>query len=193
MENIKYYQKINLPFFTELVEDLKLKINEKWQLTTVDDVWTGNIQFNELSPELYKKITKYFIDKNLTILAENILLFARRNIDKSEIHVDLCTQEHPFNASVVIPIYNCDDSFMYWFDGDYKLTLNESLSGTPYFDINWAGEKNLVEETKIQTPTVCRVSIPHGARSISKDDVRVTATFRFNGNPSFEEVVEKLS
>jgi len=193
MENIKYYQKINIPFFTELVDELKLKIDEKWQLTTVEDVWTGNMQFSELSPELYKKITEYFKDKNLTILSDNILLFARRIVDRSEIHVDLYNHENPFNASVVIPIQNCDDSFMYWFDGDYTLSLNESLTGMPYFNIDWASEKHLVEETRIQHPTVCRVNVPHGARSTSKNDLRVTATFRFVDNPSFEELADKLS
>jgi hypothetical protein len=108
-------------------------------------------------------------------------------------HVDFLDQSQTWKTSLVVPIVNFQNTFMYWFDGKYDLSMNISHGNVPYFDVHWREEKKLVEETEILGPTICRTDIPHGARSSSEDITRLVATLRFTKNFTFEEIVEKLA
>ena len=122
-------------------------------------------------------------------------MFSRKNQSRSDSHVDCYTLEgleEPWKASVIIPIQNVDNSYMYWINGEYNLEVTYNRLREPYYTIVWNSDQTLVYETEIAKSSVCRVDTPHGART-TNEKIRIVATIRFKNNPSFEDVVASLS
>ena len=120
------------------------------------------------------------------------LAFKRNNTSHStkECHVD-GDLGNVRNASIVIPVSGCVNTFQYWYNGDYSLVPIIDKQNISRYIINWktsalAGKAHIVD-----TPMLCRVDIPHGAVA-NGNDYRITCTIRFKDNESFEELYEKL-
>jgi hypothetical protein len=112
-------------------------------------------------------------------------------------HVDYTAyNETIIKTSIVIPIDGCEDTCMYWYDGDYSteimLPTETSAYGYPYLKINWNSPGTLVEQTEITNgPMLCRVDLPHSATSRKDGTYRLVMTLRFAENLSIEEIIAR--
>lgn len=110
-------------------------------------------------------------------------------------HID--SPDNNIHVSIVIPIEGYEDTHMYWCGGDYhfkqdRLDYDKFVS---YCHPVWddTNDAIIVHREEITSPTICRVDIPHDTVTRSDGSYRVVVTTRFKGDPSFEEVCEKLS
>lgn len=126
------------------------------------------------------------------------LMFKKRGLPEE--HPDRTHVDSPDNTrhvSIVIPIEGCEDTHMYWCEGDYHFehTILDNDNYVSYSIPIWddVAKVNVMHREKITSPTICRVDIPHDTVTRADDSYRVVVTTRFVGDPSFEEVCEKLS
>jgi hypothetical protein len=123
------------------------------------------------------------------------LVFKKRNTNPmsySECHVDLLNDDALCYTSLIFPIQNCDNSPMYWYDGDYELINHVSKNNVPLYRIKWKSPGKLLHSVNLgDQPWLCKVNIPHGVHSVD-DHYRITCTFRFFGNPDYETCVARF-
>jgi hypothetical protein len=126
------------------------------------------------------------------------LLFKRQGITEEHYrhtHIDIIDNicKDPCEVSMVIPIEGYEGTHMYWCEGDYHIKQNE-LDQISYAVPIWADGANVVVSHRetIVSPTICRVNVPHEIVTNLDGSYRIMITARFWGNPSFEEVCEKL-
>jgi hypothetical protein len=112
-------------------------------------------------------------------------------------HIDYyAPRERIIKTSIVIPIDGCEDTCMYWCDGDYTtevvLPTNTSAYGYPYLKVNWNNPGRIVEQVEISKgPMLCRVDVPHSATSRKDGTYRLVMTLRFEENLSIEEIMAR--
>ncbi len=120
------------------------------------------------------------------------ILFSRPAGAEQEIHVDCSSSDQIelINCAINIPIENCHDSHMVWYDGNYNCSTKEYLGKDnvkrKYVTLDWQGPPVELERTIIDAPTLVKVSAPHKVTTTDKH--RKLLTFRFNRNPSYEEI-----
>ena len=107
------------------------------------------------------------------------ILFINQGNFKQDMHIDGFTVDRKgaSNTALNIPILNCDNGPMYWYDGKYTLT-NHSLSGLGYLKIDWSTEPDLVATKIINKPTIVRIGVPHYIENNSNMP-RLMLTVRF--------------
>lgn len=122
----------------------------------------------------------------------NCILFHRPGNFPQALHLDCNNDEPPqlMNCAINIPILNCEDSYMEWYDGEYttRVNANKGSDGIvrKFIEIDWQVQPNLIDKTIINQPTLVKVGVPHKVSVIDK--TRSLITFRFNGNPSFDTI-----
>ena len=113
--------------------------------------------------------------------------------DPATTHVD--TVNEIARVSIVIPLMGCEETHMYWCEGEHTITQvpkhkEEMTYGVPVWeDIS---KVKIVHREFINSPTICRVDVPHNTVTRADDSYRIVITTRFQNNPTFEEVCEKL-
>jgi hypothetical protein len=147
----------------------------------------------------------HFLRKPITIMNEylqkhypgipnlfNCILFHRPGNYPQALHLD-CNNNNPpqiMNCAINIPILNCEDSYMEWYNGNYSTSVNSSTGPDgivrKFIDIAWNGQPQIIDKTIIDSPSLVRVGIPHKVSIINK--TRSLITFRFNGNPTYETI-----
>ncbi len=122
------------------------------------------------------------------------ILFSRPAGAEQEIHVDCSSAEELelIRCAINFPIENCDTSNMLWYQGDYTCDTAEYMGKDnikrKYVTLNWSSEPEELDRTVIDVPTLVKVNIPHRVETIQQH--RKLLTFRFKGNPDYEEVLE---
>jgi hypothetical protein len=122
----------------------------------------------------------------------NFLVFKRSKffkLDPRLTHIDYSTE--PIHASIVLPIEGFKNTKMYWADGEYRCETATLPHGSPYQKIIWGESCDVVAETEIMEPTLCRVDIPHSATSNADGSYRTILSIRLQNNPTFEEILNK--
>ena len=143
--------------------------------------------------ELEQIINSELHSYNLPALS-NFLVFKRKNFFKpvkSHVHIDYSGVLDEFiNCSIVFPIEGCHETTMYWMDGEYTtetILLPDNISGKM---IKWQTNPKIIYTEVITKPTLCKVNVPHDACSRYDGSYRITATLRFKGNPTLEEIIK---
>ena len=125
----------------------------------------------------------------------NCLVFKRKNFSRpliNFVHIDYCQDSNEIiNASIILPISGCEGTYMYWVEGEYETKFAWYPVQTAFQKITWKSDYNIIKETEITVPTLCRVNIPHDAYNGLNTEYRTIASIRFKGNPSFEEILQK--
>lgn len=190
------YKKLNLP--KTLVEEIK-----NCALAEMQDM-----QFNSMQLYFLKKpqyiLGKYLKQNHPTLPSlYNCILFRRPAGYQQPIHLD-CNNEDPpqgIKCAVNIPLINCDDSYMEWYTGDYKISV-ATVKGRDgivrkHLDLIWADDDDdddvmpdVIDRVIIDQPTLVAVNQPH-AITVT-DRTRCLITFRFETNPDFAEVAAAL-
>lgn len=129
--------------------------------------------------------------------AHSWMLFKKKNRPTENVnqtHVD--TVNEVARVSIVIPLSGYDGTYMYWCEGDHYIDQAPKIDNTMTYGIPiWSDSTkvNIAHREMIVSPTICRVDIPHDTVTGPAEIYRTVITARFEGNPSFEEVCEKLA
>lgn len=144
-----------------------------------------------MDPDLLSQLRLWFLGRNLVL--HNCYSFIRsaHTVKPKDIHVD--THGHsddPCAASLVIVTEGSGP--MIWYQGDYTLARHQHSWGSSYYDILGLDTLREAHRDPMLQPQLCRADIPHTGICSADSDHRVTVTFRFRGNPSYDHVLAKL-
>jgi len=150
-------------------------------LNVVDDrliSWSGaNGELPWLSNEILDDLIKAV---NKPVRIKEIILFAQGPNNVQGIHVDGYSQTRQGSSSwaLNIPVLNCTQGEMVWYQGDYTYTpaINESSIG--YLHIDWKDGPHRLDSSIIDVPTIVKVDIPHNVINHS-DKRRLMLSVRF--------------
>jgi len=149
-----------------------------------------------LSDKLVETFNKEMIEYGLSP-AWNFLCFKRKwyMIESSDaVHIDYSSSlNESVHCSIILPIEGCDNTAMYWYDGEYELEHKLVLvENSNYSIVKWKNNPNLLEKVEIsKEPVLTRVDVPHGATSRRDGSYRTILSIRLQGNPDFDEVIKK--
>ena len=110
-------------------------------------------------------------------------------------HIDYAVHKaHYIKSSIVIPIDGCEDTVMYWADGDFTTSVSfpspKFPHTYPYIKILWNSPGTIIDQVEISNgPMLCRVDVPHNATSRKDGSYRLVMTLRFEENLSIEEIM----
>ena len=122
------------------------------------------------------------------------LFFKKRNTNPmsyTDCHVDWLN-DSPCYTSLIFPIQNCDNTPMYWYDGEYDLVNHISKNNVASYQIKWKSPGKFLHSVNlVDQPWLCKVNIPHSVYGVG-DHYRITCTFRFFGNPDYETCITRF-
>jgi len=109
-------------------------------------------------------------------------------------HIDYdITSDAIVNCSIVIPVEGCENTKMFWFDGEREETIIKMEDGNSYVDLKWLGSVKKLDQIEIyDSPMLVNTTVPHSATSSRDKSYRTVLTVRLEGNPSFNEVKSKF-
>ena len=144
-----------------------------------------------MDDQLLQDIRLWFTQRGLIL--HNCYSFIRsaHRVKLEDIHVD--THQHSDRPCTVSLVTVTEGSGpMQWYTGSYQLQRRQHDWGSAYYDIIGVDQLMLAESVDLSQPAVCRADLPHTGIRAQGSEPRVTVTFRFRGNPSFDSVVQKL-
>ena len=180
------YTKLN--FLETLIPELKTAAEKEIQYRGEHNVVAGTIGFLE-SPR--RILESYLLPMGFPGL-HTCILFSRPGGAAQEIHVDCSSAEQLelINCAINVPIDNCDDSYMIWYGGHYDCATSEYMGKDnvkrKYATLKWHKEPEELDRTIIDVPSLVKVCVPHNVTTTQKH--RKLLTFRFKGNPSYEDI-----
>lgn len=183
------YKKIDA--LSSLIPALTQAMEEELAQRGETNVVTGTIGYlTEPLRILNAYLTRYNLPQ-----ARTCILFSRMGNIAQDIHID-CTsasQLEIVNCALNFPIENCNN-YMYWYQGKYDI-LTKEYTGPDnfkrkYVALKWHTEPEVIEQTIIDKPTLVKVSVPHNIEHVPQH--RKLLTFRFVGNPRYENIAELL-
>ena len=112
---------------------------------------------------------------------KSAILFMVPPESKVNIHIDGYTAErkNASNYAMNIPIENCDQGVMNWYNGDYTLEEKMTTENLKHLKIKWNGEPELVCSKIIDVPCIVKVDAPHNAENLGNKH-RLILSIRFN-------------
>ena len=179
---MKYFTTVKSPFSVELENKLKRLVDDSY---INHDYYLQSLPIEHIKKEINSELSCY------KLKIAGILTFYYKPTIPNTIHVDYFDDDEIIcNCSLVIPWKLEEDYTVYWKNGEYKLS-EEYYKNIKYNKIDWLTDEILYYETKISTSVVVKTNIPHGV--LGNKSEYLLATFRFEGNPDFEEVCEKFA
>jgi hypothetical protein len=182
------YTKLN--FLANLIPELKAATEREIKFRGEDNVVASTIGFLELPRRILEQhLLQYGFPELHTCI-----LFSRPAGEVQEIHVDCSSADdlELIRCAINVPIENCDDSNMVWYGGEYKFSTSEYIGKDrikrKYVTLNWHNTPEELDRTIINVPSLVKVCVPHNVTTTQKH--RKLLTFRFKGNPSYEEIAE---
>ena len=185
---MKYAQKFELRCYEQLKEYFKLRAAE------CNDTQVAVYIISDVPQEITDLFNNEMAERGLPNTSYLWMLFKKKWCyveDHRLTHVDTLT--NVCKVSIVLPIEGCEGTHMYWCEGDYTLSQTQD-SACDYGIPIWADDTKVTVAHRefINSPTICRVDVPHDTISNTDHSYRIVITTRFVGHPSFDEVCEKL-
>lgn len=182
---MKYFKKINL--------QCESKIREFVIADVCNQIDPGSVVSQTRIKHSLPDNIRTFINDELEFIGFPKLLYcqsyirSRKNIQGIHVDGDGTAQ---INAAINLPISGTYESRHNWYTGDYTLTLRNA--GDLYFhSILWKSKPELVSSLELNHPHLVRVNRPHNVVA-SDNDCRWIFTMRFVGNPTFEELYDRI-
>jgi hypothetical protein len=188
---MEYYKKINLKCESLIREYVMQNIGSS-PSNVIDSVKISHT----LPPDLLKIVN----DELAVHGIPNVWYcqsYIRRKGTVQGVHMDGVKDLH-IHAAINLPIQNTKDSRFTWYNGSNNTGVATSITGTlsggkspiTYHDVVF---KDLSEAAVLELDQayLIRVDTPHSAAA-NKEGDRWIFTMRFVGNPTFEELYEKL-
>lgn len=180
------YKKLNFP--DHLIDAVTAAaVSEMMKL----DLPSAQIHFLTSPVHLFNN---YLISEKIKPIVRSCMLFHRPGNYPQPLHID-CNNDDPpqlIKCAINIPIRNCEDSYMEWYEGDYSTSVNSAIGADgrtrKFIDLAWQAEPRLLDQTVIDQPTLVKVNVPHKVSTI--DRTRSLITLRFIDNPEFDNVAE---
>ena len=186
----------SLPIQLKCYEQLKEHVSALLSDYNTDD---HHVVVLPITPELDNIFSEEMQSYGLTP-RNGWLAFKKKNyFNKKSInpicHIDYTdsTGSEICNVSLIIPLENTNDAPMIWYTGEYDI-VHVDMGSYSFATADWKNEGEVpTHKTDITQPTFCRVHIPHDTWSNEDGSYRSVVTVRFHGNPTFEEIAEKIS
>jgi hypothetical protein len=140
--------------------------------------WSGaNAELVWLSNEILDDVIKV-VGKPVRI--KEIILFAQGPNNIQGIHVDgyLTNRQGSSSWALNIPVLNCTQGEMVWYQGDYTYTPAVNKSNIGYLHLHWKDGPHRLDSRVIDVPTIVQVDIPHNVINHS-DKRRLMLSVRF--------------
>lgn len=187
---MQYFQYLDCGFLQDIQLSARLMTSKLKNHLTIEHA--NHCFFQEFDQTITDKINGIFTDLGLGEL-HPILWFVRHRdyeMSPNKVHID-GNHTRPW-ASIVIPVSGCENTFQYWYDGDF-VRAGSTLAAISGGKVQWTGVPRLAAIADTSHKCLLgRVNIPHGAVS-NHNDIRITCTLRFKQNWTFEALLEKLS
>ena len=119
-------------------------------------------------------------------------------VNMTSVHVDWNdTLNRVTHASIIFPVDGCQDTYMYWVDGEYttETRFSENKNGKPISNqvVHWTTPGTIQQRAYIsEVPTVVRTDTPHSATSRADGSYRTILSLRLRDNESFDHIVDKI-
>ena len=176
---------------------IKLKVESKIREYAILEIENANF---EIPPEgqytVDHKIPSPLIDEiNLELAelgfpkVEYAKSYVRKQGNKQGIHID--GTHHIVHCAINIPLKGCNNSIHAYYDGDYTL-VPKHQHGLYFYHIKWNSPPTITSAISLKEAHLVRVDKPHAAIASPLED-RWVFTMRFEGNPTFEDLVRKLN
>jgi len=182
------YKKINLECGTALKTFVLDRITQFLSGTEVTRVMSEIISLPE---EMISTINVELKIYNVPAI-EYCRVYLRPKNDIQFSHID--GGGEVLHCAINIPLHGGENSKFQWLGGDYSVSLvNLPTTNQKAFAIKWNSEPTVIESIEmIDGCYLVRIDQPHQAIA-SADSDRWVFTMRFKGNPTFEELYDKLS
>lgn len=178
---MKYYKKIDIDFYDEIVEDtLNYLKNQKPNIYNMTDPTSYYIldlvEFKKYCPKLDLGFARYDLICNFAVA------FVMHTTLDVKIHID----NYPYNdARINIPILNTTNTFTRFYTGGEFATVTNPLTNISANRLIKADDLKLVDQVEIDKPTVMRINEPHNIVKLNKEVPRITLTLGFDKDPVF--------
>lgn len=112
---------------------------------------------------------------------KSAILFMVPPESKVNIHIDGYTAERKdaSNYAMNIPIENCEQGVMHWYNGEYTLEEKVTSENLKHLKIKWVDDPELVYSKIIDTPCIVKVDTPHNVENLGNKH-RLILSIRFN-------------
>jgi len=113
-------------------------------------------------------------------IPKGAILFGNGPGQSAGIHIDGYSLErkNASNFALNIPILNCEQGYMNWYDGAYDLVEDKTKEGLKLLKIHWKEEPKIIERALINEPTLVKVNVPHNVENLSNQQ-RLMLSIRF--------------
>lgn len=186
---MKYYSPAVNPFSKTSINKV-LKIANADILKKSGQAELQLIALEDIDPDIKNSLNNDLKQYDLEL--EHFLIFFRLPGRPIVTHIDTISGEI-CNASFVFPLALKDHYTVYWQDGNYELIKITDTDQTKvdYYVLDWKEPPVTCLEEHISDPIIVKTDVPHGV--YANDNKMLLVTARFIGNPSFDELCQKLS
>lgn len=178
---MEYFKEIDLPNWTAIQQFCLSKWDGTFTTAKVfidDDLaYIGNIIENDIATVL-----------GLDVKIKTAIMFINEPNFVQDLHVDGFdpARTNASNTALNLPILNCNDGPMYWYDGDFFLTRSP-FKTIKYLKINWNNEPVLAATKIINKPTFVKIDVPHHIENKSNSP-RLMLSIRFTKDILLENI-----
>jgi hypothetical protein len=169
------YKSIYIQHFDKIQKEL-LQLSEKVLLTHK----TGStIVEHNLLLDSSLLLTEYLADNNLKL--DVARFFVIEPNDSIGIHID-GSKDHPKFLALNIPILNCQNTYMQWWDNLKKIGLQSDPRYMKDIVVYDETNKQLIGELELTTPCLVKIDTPHSVKN-PQNVTRIVLSLRFNPEP----------
>jgi len=186
--NTILYQPVELACWQRLRANALAAIN--W-LPEDDTYRVYNVSNKKFDPAILNSVEKEisaFVGYPVKV-AESLIFQSRPN-ENPGIHIDGKDFNRDAASQVAfnVPLLNCKDSHMLWYDGKYSLKVKPTISNPDVYSLglSWTKGPNEVFCQEIVTPCLVRVNIPHRVVN-QQSHTRMMLSMRFSPPLNFSD------
>jgi len=178
---MEYFKEINLPSWSTVQEFCLSKWDGKFTTAKVFDgedlVYIGNLVEKDITAML-----------GYNVSVKTAIMFINGPGFVQDLHIDGfdVNRINASNTALNLPILNCNNGPMSWYNGSFFLTKSPSKT-IKYLKINWQEEPKLAITKVIDKPTFVKINIPHHIENQS-DSPRLMLSIRFVNDIILENI-----
>jgi hypothetical protein len=169
---MEYFKEIDLPSWT---------IIQQYCLSKWDGAFTTAKIFADSDLEYIGSVIEHDIASvlGMSVKVKTAIMFINDANFVQDLHVDGFdpARTNASNTALNLPILNCENGPMSWYDGDFFLTRSP-FKTIKYLKINWNSEPKLAVTKVINRPTFVKINIPHHIENQSNSP-RLMLSIRF--------------
>jgi hypothetical protein len=155
----------------------------------ISKILNEQIKIHHTLPDTLLQIVNLELDKYNIPPILYCLSYIRPKNNFQGIHID-GDRRGVINAAINIPLKGNRNSYQIWYTGNFTTAL-VTTENNVYHSIVWEGIPKEDFRAEIDQAHLVRVDRPHSAMSNDSEE-RWVFTMRFQGNPTFEELIKNV-